>query len=231
MNLLNKNTAKFYASLFFLIVMTVISQRSQAQKQYTTISKNINPEAQNLYHDLSPQGDSLYLKAESIFYKVTFLNSLDRKVYTFNPPVVETSISLQDIIVGDYTVLVYKKDRIIVFHISRLLEIEPPIQLIASKEMSVSQEASIVSPVITKVNLKEKSASKVVTHEIKLEDNFELALEDLKVAVNDDKLKIDKSDVLSHPRPYNLSSPDRSNMESREAYRRNNLRPNGKPYY
>jgi hypothetical protein len=31
-------------------------------------------------------------------------------------------------------------------------------------------------------------------------------------------------------RAYNLSSLYRTNMQSREEYRRNNLRPNGKPY-
>lgn len=230
MNLVNKNTAKLYLSVIVLILMTLISNMAHAQKEYTTISRNINPEAQNLYHELSPQGDSLYLKSESFFYKVTFLNSLDRKVYTFNPPVFEAKISLHDIIIGDYSVLVYKKDRIIVFHISRLLEIEKPSELIASKEISISQDMSITKPIVPKVNLKVKASSKFASNEIKMDDTFELSMEEMKVAINDDNLNIDQSDLMGEQRPYNLSNSDRTNMQSREDYRKNNLRPNGKSY-
>lgn len=211
--------------------MTLISHNSHAQKQYTTISKNINPEAQNLYHDLSPQGDSLYLKAESIFYKVTFLNSLDRKVYTFNPPVLETKIPLNDIVVGDYTILVYKKDRIIAFHITRLLEIEKPSEMIVTKDISMSQDISFVKPILKKIVPRESGFSKIVHNEIRMDDTFELGMSDLKVAVNDDTLNINAANSLGENRSYNLSSMDRTNMQSREEYRRNNVRPNGKPYY
>ena len=228
MNLLNKHTSKFRVSVIVLIL--TITTTSFAQNQYTSILKNINPEAQNLYHDLSPQGDTLYLKAESIFYKVKFLNSLDRKVFTFNPPVLEGKIPLHDIIVGDYTVLVYKKDRIIVFHISRLEEIEKPSELIASKDVSIRQEIAIEKPVLAKLNLKEKSVPRPVVNEIMINEKFELSMEELKVAVNDDNLKIKESDLHIKARAYNLSSLDRRNMQSREEYRRNNLRPNGKPY-
>jgi hypothetical protein len=230
MNLLNKSTAKFDVSVIVLILMMMITDRSHAQKQYTSILKNINPEAQNLYHDVSPKGDTLYLKAASIFYKVTFLNSLDRKVYTFNPPVLEGKIPLHDIIVGDYTVLVYKKDRIIVFHISRLEEIEKPSEMIASNDVFFSQEIAIVKPVHTKVQPKEKPAPKPVMNEIKIDDTLELSIEELKVAVTDDYLNINESMLQTKTRAYNLSSLYRTNMQSREEYRRNNLRPNGKPY-
>lgn len=231
MNIVPKHTAKFCMPLLVVCMTIFLANSIQAQKQYTTISKNINPEAQNLYHDLSKQGDTLYLKAESIFYKVTFLNSLDRKVYTFNPPVLQAKIPLRDIIVGDYTILVYKKDRIIAFHISRLLEIEKPSEMIVSKDVSISQDMSIIKPVLPKVAVKERPASKTVINEIKMDDKFELGMEDLKVAVNDDNLNVDKSNLLNEPRSYNLSSMDRTNIQSREDYRRNNLRPNGKPYH
>lgn len=210
--------------------MTLITNIAQAQKQFTTISKNINPEAASLYHDLSPQGDSLYLKSESIFYKVTFLNSLDRKVYNFNPPVLEGKISLHDIIVGDYTVLVYKKDRIIVFHISRLLEINIPTEMIASKSISVSQNLPIISPMISQVKVKERARSKRISNGFTIDENFEVGLKELKVSVNDEKFNklptINASKLIA----YNLTNSDRKNMQSREDYRKNNLRPNGKPY-
>jgi len=211
--------------------MTMVSHKSHAQKQYTTISRNINPEAQNLYHDLSPQGDTLYLKAESIFYKVTFLNSLDRKVYTFNPPVLAAKIPLHEIIVGDYTILVYKKDRIIAFHITRLLEIEKPFEMIVSNDISVIEEMPFVKPILNKIIPRESGLSKIVHNEIKIDDTFELGMADLKVAVNDDTLNLERSSLSGETSPYNLSSLDRTNMQSREDYRRNNVRPNGKPYY
>ncbi len=207
---------------------TMIASQAHAQKEYTTISKNINPEAQSLYHDLSPQGDSLYLKSESIFYKVTFLNSLDRKVYTFNPPVLEGTIPLHDIIVGDYTVLVYKKDRIIVFHITRLLEIDIPSEAIAIAELSkinVPLEFSSSS----NMDLKEKPISKIIMNEIKKGEEFQLGQTVLKLASNDNYSSRENGTILNIT-PYNISSVDRSQMQSREEYRRTNLRPNGKPF-
>lgn len=211
--------------------MTMISHRSHAQKEYTTISKNINPEARSLYHDLSPQGDSLYLKSESIFYKVTFLNSLDRKVYQFNPPVLEGKIPLHDIIVGDYTVLVYKKDRIIVFHISRLLEIEKPSELIASKDIKVKEDFPIAEIPISKIPPIELATTDFAMNEINTEDNFEFELNDIKVAVNDSPVNVGEPIFSNEPKPYNLSDLNRDGMQSREEYRRHNVRPNGKPYY
>jgi len=228
MNLLNKATARFCLSVILLLIFVSLPERVNAQKEYTTISKNINPEAQNLYHDLSPQGDSLYLKAESIFYKVTFLNSLDRKVFTFNPPVLESTIPLHDILVGDYTVLVYKKDRIIVFHISRLLEIEKPSQILASKDVAIAQ-IKIDQPVIPKVKLKEKALDNTDAT-TQLNTNFDLGIKEIKLAVNDYALNHDKHELYTKIKPYDLTSLDRRNMQSREEYRRNNLRPNGKPY-
>ncbi len=231
MNLPLKYTATFRAPYLVICLIVCFSSQLYAQKEYTTISKNINPEARSLYHDLSPQGDSLYLKSESIFYKVTFLNSLDRKVYNFNPPVLEGKIPLHDIIVGDYTVLVYKKDRIIVFHISRLLEIEKPSEMIASRDISISQELPVVKSSLAKINVKEREASKKDANEIKIDENFELSMEEFKVAVNEDNLNIGTNNLFEKTKPYDLSSSDRTNMQSREEYRKNNLRPNGKPYY
>lgn len=231
MRLLQKHTAKFCVPLLFVWMTFCFTNIAHAQKGYTTISKNINPEAQSLYHDLSPQGDSLYLQSESIFYKVTFLNRLDRKIYTFNPPVLEGKISLHDIIVGDYTVLVYKKDRIIVFHISRLRKIEKPSEMIVSNDVFLSPDMSIVKTVITKVNMKERSTSKIIMNEIKMDEKFELSMEELKLAISDDNLKIGNPISLSKTRSYNLSSMDRKNMQSRVEYRRNKLRPNRKPYH
>jgi hypothetical protein len=68
-------------------------------------------------------------------------------------------------------------------------------------------------------------------NEIKMDEKFEFGMDELKVAVNDNKMNIGKSNMVGDTRPYNLSSSDRKNMQSREDYRRNNLRPNGKPYF
>lgn len=212
-----------------LLLMFSLEQ-AFAQKQYTTISKNINPEAQGLYHDLSPQGDSLYLGAQSIFYKVTMLNSVDKKVFTFNPPVLKASIPLHDIVVGDYTVMVYKKDRIIVFHISRLLEITPsnipnnePLPLIATID-------SIEIPSHKKSSKRERRVVNLQSNDIQLDDSFDLGMKEIKYAISDyQPIGMDDSKVSS-PKPYNLSSMNRKNVQSRDDFRRNNVRPNGNPY-
>ena len=234
MNTLHKLSSRL--CVLFICLVICFTSNAQAQKEYTSISKNINPEAQGLYHDLSPQGDSLYLKAESIFYKVTFLNSLDRKVYNFNPPVLEAKIPLHDIIVGDYTVLIYKKDRIIVFHISRLLEIDKPSEVITTKDFQVNNEINIETPDITKINSNIGPVAEVNMNQIKINESPVLGIKELKklkVDIRKNRLNLNVQELLADTgsKPYNLSSMDRNNVQSREDYRRNNLRPNGKPYY
>lgn len=201
--------------------MTLVTSIVHAQKEYTTISKNINPEAKTLFHELSIEGDSLILKSESIFYKVTFLNSFDRKVYNFNPPVLESKISLKNIIVGDYSVLVYLKDRIVVFHITRLLEIYEPAEMIASKDISVNDKYSLVTTELKKIQIKDI---------IDIDRDIVAMNEAAKFASNDDQQTLEMSEVSQKTRAYDLTSVDRSNMQSRDLYRKNNLRPNGLPY-
>lgn len=230
MTLLYNYVTQFRIPLLVSYILFLSINSVCAQKEYTTISKNINSEAQSLYHDLSPKGDSLYLGAESIFYKVTFLNSLDRKVYTFNPPVLKAKIPLHDIIVGDYTVMVYKKDRIIVFHISRLLEIAKPSEILKSNDVIIGSDITKINlPVIKKVKTRERAISKVASNEIKYEFDFKLSMAELKNSVSDTNIN---GEVLADnsPLPYNITSMNRKNMQSREDYRRENLRPNGKSY-
>lgn len=205
-------------------MFVLLSTKIHAQKEYTTISKNINPDARGLYHDLSPQGDSLYLKYEDIFYKVTFLNNLDRQVYKYNPPVKDARISLHDIIVGDYTVLVYGKDRIIVFHISRLLEIEIPEELVAIKEMPLAQLPT------SNLNQIKTSLNEIAMNQIKLESFKDFETDQTNVAINDDNLDVGEPTFINNIKDYNLSDVNREGMQTREEYRRNNVRPNGKPY-
>lgn len=220
MNLLNKITVKFYISVIILVAMTMIATRANAQKQYTTILKNFNPEAQNLYHELSPQGDTLFLKAESIFYKVTFLNSLDKKVYKFNPPLLEANIPLHDIIVGDYTVLVYKKDRIIVFHIKRLVEIEMPETRVPEMEIYAGIESGFGS--VALANAPEQKNNQLI-------ENIDVLSESIQLA-SQENVGEGLPELNMARRAYDLSSLDRTGMQTREEYRRSNLRPNGKPY-
>lgn len=225
MNLLNKKTAKFYVSVIVLIVMTFLTNNIHAQTEYTTISKNINPDASALYHDLSPQGDSLYLKYESIFYKVTFLNSLDKKVYKYNPPVKEAKISLHDIIVGDYTVLVYGRDRIIVFHISRLLEIDKPENLVAIKELPLAALP------VNSTNPESNSLENMAMNQINTDNILDFENVEMKLAINDDNVSVGEPNFTNTIKAYNLTEMNRAGMQTRDDYRRNNLRPNGKPYF
>ncbi|MEO6346557.1 MAG: hypothetical protein ABIO60_01485 [Aquaticitalea sp.] len=225
MNLVNKNTAKIHIFVIFLVVLTLLTNKVHAQKEYTTISKNINPDARALYHDLSANGDSLYLKYESIFYKVTFLNSLDRKVYKYNPPAKEAKISLHELIVGDYTVLIYGKDRIIVFHISRLLEIENLKELVVIKERPLAQ---LMTAEISKIKT---SLNEITMNQIANDNIMDYETDELNVALNDDNLNAVQPIYRNTIKFYNLSDVYREGMQTREDYRRNNLRPNGKLYH
>jgi hypothetical protein len=103
--------------------------------------------------------------------------------------------------------------------------------MVTTHDVIISQDMSIVKPAMKRVALKERYNDKIILNEIKMDEKFEFGMDELKVAVNDNKMNIGKSNMVGDTRPYNLSSSDRKNMQSREDYRRNNLRPNGKPYF
>ncbi len=178
-----------------------------AQETYTTIRKNVNPLAYDLDHNLSNAQDSLLLNNKYLFKRVRFISDNAEKVFDFKPAVKTAKIPLDELPLGQYTVMFYQADKIIVFQIDRLL----PFDTFDTIESDVAYtETEIVSEEIESIDL-EYDAPKIAAGTNVIEADIE-ALED------------------HYIKSYNLSDMDRDYVQSRAEYRRNNLRPNGKPY-
>lgn len=180
-----------------------------AQETFTTIRKNVNPLAHNLNHELSSTQDSLLLENKFLFKRVRFISDNAEKVFDFKPAVMRAKIPLDELPLGDYTVMFYQADKIIVFQINRLL----PFGEIQGLEADI-------------VALKD---SEVVSETIESVDIEFDAINDLSMATNDSDFEIE-NELHDYMKGYNLSDLSRDNVQTRADYRRNNLRPNGKPY-
>ncbi|WP_033958983.1 hypothetical protein [Psychroserpens jangbogonensis] len=183
------------------------SSSLSAQETYTTIRKNVNPLAINLNHELSTTQDSLLLENKFLFKRVSFISNQAEKVLNFKPAVMSTKIPLDELPLGKYTVMFYQADKIIVFQIERLLPFGP----LKGLEADVALNDSEI-----------------------LSDDFdvvELDYDTANLSVASNGTDLDYESGIDHFRKsYNISDANRDNMQSRADYRRNNLRPNGKPY-
>ncbi|WP_323789490.1 hypothetical protein [Psychroserpens sp.] len=193
-----------------------------AQETYTTIRKNVNPLAFNLNHDLSSTQDSLLLENKFIFKRVRFISDQAEKVFDFKPAVKSAKIPLDELPLGKYTVMFYQADKIIVFQIDRLLPFGSlhglEVEAIAVNEPEIIAEeldvASIDAEVLSNTS-----------------DGVDLDFDatNLSIATNGTDLDYESEDMY-FKKSYNLSDANRDQVQTRADYRRNNLRPNGKPY-
>lgn len=192
-----------------------------AQETYTTIRKNVNPLAFNLNHDLSSTQDSLLLDNKFLFKRVRFISDQAEKVFDFKPAVMSAKIPLNELPLGDYTVMFYQADKIIVFQIDRILPFDPMHGLttdaVALNDSEISSDDHITL-----------NDSESISDEI---DGVELEYDiaNLNVATNGSDLDFE-TEVAHFTKSYNISDIGRDNVQTRAEYRRNNLRPNGKPY-
>jgi len=178
-----------------------------AQETYTTIRKNVNPLAFNLNHDLSSTQDSLLLENKFLFKRVRFISDQAEKVFDFKPAVMSTKIPLDELPLGKYTVMFYQADKIIVFQIERLLPFDPLHGIDSDVALNDSE---ILSAGI---------------------DGVELEYDTANLSVATIGTDIDFENGIEHfTKAYNISDANRDNVQTRADYRRNNVRPNGKPY-
>ncbi|WP_460218207.1 hypothetical protein [Psychroserpens sp. MEBiC05023] len=201
--------------LYIIVLFLLVSSYSFAQEEtYTVIRKNVNSLAIDLSHDLSNTQDSLLLENKFLFKKVRFLNSTTEKVFDFKPAVKRAKIPLDQLPLGNYTVMFYQADKIIVFQIDRILpfDYKPRMETdVAVNELSVADLNMDIA--MADIN----------------DSDLEFYAANLNLAINDSE---DKFESLENTITiaYNLSNPNRSKVQSRAEYRRTHLRPNGKPY-
>ncbi len=276
MNKLTNIELKVRTRHLLIIFLIFVSANALAQHTFTTIKKNFNPDAKNLFHDLSANGDSLIVKSEFLFTKIGFLNNGNRKIVDFHPPVFEAKIPVSQFPIGDYTVLVYETDRITVFKISRLMEFDD-VELLNS-DLAMNKE-HILQPDVAHESIEhvgsdlkraglnmventiaannvddsdfvasgdDEGSSAILNKRIlnrpKAKNSFTNSENtNLKVAesiagkdgvASASKNILDSSVAINNgvPKSYNISDLKRDYVQTREAYRKENLRPNGKPY-
>ncbi|WP_040251469.1 hypothetical protein [Psychroserpens mesophilus] len=196
---------------------------ASAQETYTTIRKNVNPLAYNLSHDLSNTQDSLLLENKFLFKRVRFISDQAEKVFDFKPAVKRAKIPLDELPLGSYTVMFYQADKIIVFQIDRLLPFDP-LAGIESDAVAMN-DSEIESEDIA------LDDSESFINDVSDIDGVGLDYETTNLNVATKGADLDLESEMEHfTKAYNISDPDRDNIQTRADYRRNNLRPNGKPY-
>ena len=219
--------------LFFVLS---VNFNAFAQHTFTTIKKNLNPDAVNLEHDLTVNGDSLVLKSDYLFDKIGFLNNGNRKVLQFNPPVFSAQVPVNQFPVGNYTVLVYESDRIIVFRISRLMEYDDVVVLsdVAMNDVTlVNSTEELTSEDISKIMAKvEDMSSTIVMNDVSI--NNDVKIESSEVDKTSDEKSIGFATSITvkeeKQKGYNITNLEREGTMTREEYRKTHTRPNGKPY-
>lgn len=192
-----------------------------AQETYTTIRKNVNPLAFNLDHDLSSTQDSLLLENKFLFKRVRFISDEAEKVFDFKPAVTSAKIPLDELPLGEYTVMFYQADKIIVFQIERILPFDTMYGL--TSEAVALNDTEISSDDNVALNDLESISDDVDGVEL------EYDMANLSAAANGSDFDFENG-VDYFSKSYNISDIGRDNVQTRADYRRNNLRPNGKPY-
>ncbi|WCO00816.1 hypothetical protein [Psychroserpens ponticola] len=199
------------------------SSNLSAQETYTTIRKNVNPLAFNLNHDLSSTQDSLLLENKFLFKRVRFISDKAEKVFDFKPAVKSAKVPLDELPLGKYTVMFYQADKIIVFQIERILPFDP-LRGIESEVVALN-EPEFLTDDVNEVTLND---SELLSDEFDGVD-LEYDTTNLNIATNGKDLEYEAEEMY-YKKSYNLSDADRDHVQTRAEYRRNNLRPNGKPY-
>lgn len=204
-----------------VLLAFLYSSSLSSQEIYTTIRKNVNPLAHNLSHELSNTQDSLLLENKFLFKRVRFIGDDAEKVFNFKPAVKNAKIPLDELPLGQYTVMFYQADKIIVFQIDRLL----PFGLLSGLESDVA----LIEPEILSDDLDNVSIEGEILTNNSYGVDLDYDVTNLNVAANGNDLDFENG-MENFAKAYNLSDPNRDNIQSRAEYRRNNLRPNGKPY-
>ncbi|WP_426429377.1 hypothetical protein ACPX19_07415 [Winogradskyella sp. HB-48] len=90
--------------------------------QRSTLLKNINYRASELYHSLNESGDTLILRGERTIDKVEIFNNSFQKAYIVNS--LDTKIPLDDIPTGRFVTEVKVKDKLIIITLLRHDDLE-----------------------------------------------------------------------------------------------------------
>ncbi|PWK18194.1 hypothetical protein [Xanthomarina spongicola] len=245
---------KTLKSAMFIFLLIVFIKPSYSQDVvYSSIFKNVNKIAKSLNHDLNTSGDTLYLDSKFALNKIEIIGDSNLKEFAINDETKNLQIPLNDLPIGDYTFAVvlteghddtYIYRKTIVFKVSRLI----PIELGNQMEMNtLPTNMSLHGDQIAILDLSENKIIKKMKKPVHLashidETNKLSAISGNTISNNqtqafDDLENIKTTNEIIKEKPirfkaYNLTDIRyrNHNIQSREDYRRNNLRPNGRRY-
>lgn len=237
---------KIVKNIGVLLFTVAFSTFSLAQPPATMLNKNRNDKANGLVQELNKVADTLFLKSDKDILRVNFLSHSTKEKLQVDVGTANISIPLYHFGKGRYTIAVYREDKIIAFDINRIRDILTPDGASDNFEESML-EASLSDNEKVKRGMKkrpEKKEKEVIVdkgpteRDIKKkvleEKKKELASEEEKPSERDKRLEAlaNRSKKESTTMVYNLSNKGNDTLvrQSREEYRRNHLRPNGKPY-
>lgn len=233
--------------VLILIVFGITNTYLFAQDYvYTTITKNVNKSAYSLEHKLNRSGDTLQLNSIYSIYKVEFINEIEHQVFQFEKQKNRVSIALQSLPIGDYTVAlyhierndeVYQYQKTIIFRISRLLPIPNTTEAVLVAANKTEETTNHTQNMVNNVAEEAEDLAEINLdpENIQIADQVGLNHKDVRLKIKATKAtsKITKTKAETEDlKPYNISSIRNNDyaIQTRAAYRRNNLRPNGKPY-
>lgn len=233
-------TLKFAMFIFLFIVFFKPSYSQDVI--YSTIFKNVNKTAKSLNHDLNTSGDTLFIESVYKLNKIEIIGDSNLKEFAIHDSIQHLQIPLNDLPLGDYTIAVlltegydetYIYRKTIVFKVSRLL----PIDLRMKNDMNIlTTNMSYQGDQIAILDISENKIIKVLPKTIHLAneiDEANVASTNQTQGINNKEIpnEVIKEKPLTY-KAYNLTDIRyrNHNIQSREDYRRNNLRPNGRSY-
>jgi hypothetical protein len=144
-----------------LLTALLLLLATSAYGQKSTLLKNINYRASELYHSLNKTGDTLILKGERTIDKVEIFNNDFQKVYLVNS--LDTEIPLGDIPNGRFVTEVKVSDKLIIITLLRHDSLEEENQEIT--EIETNEQNSIFGQSTYQSKAHGKVASEVETKE------------------------------------------------------------------
>jgi len=182
--------------------------------QESVLIPNTNVDAIELNHNLNRANDSLLLSSEFTIFKVEIFNSNFSKHFEISGTSVE--IPLQDIPLGRHSIAVFVNRKIIMLTLLR----DKPYALPKKKPITIETDSTESDTIRYKNIINRK-------HIVYIEDVVNITYDTIRIKSKND-IKFTTKEI-----PYDISTKNndfRVIKQTREDFRKHNLRPNGLPF-
>jgi len=213
----------------FLYTILLILSTFVINAQESILIPNTNIDAKELVHSLNKTNDSLVLNCDYIIYKVEIFNSEYMKIYEINKK--EIQLPLTELPLGRFSIAVFTNRKIIM------------INLLRNKPYTISKPVPRVikdtTPKVIPKLVNERTVYDTIRYKNIINKKYTVIYEDIINETYDTIRNIQKSfkvkdtTITIRSIPYNISTKRndyRVIKQTREDFRKYNLRPNGTPY-